>query len=90
MRRVDPPPIVPTFVPIPVRLIVASDGSVRNVHVIRATDEQRRGIEQAVGQWKFRPPTVDGRGAEIETGLVIEFTPEGHVRYPAGERVSRF
>lgn len=56
----------------------------KDVHVIHATVEQRNGIERALGQWKFKPPAMDGRAAEIETGLLIEFRPGGVVRYSGG------
>ena len=42
-------------------------------YMIRATVEQRTGIEAALRQWRFKPPTVDGRAIEIETGLLLEF-----------------
>ena len=86
MTRVDPPAIAP-FMPIPVRLIIGADGGVKHVNVIRATDDQRNAIETALGKWKFKPPeTQDSRG-DIETGLVVESTPEGHVKYSAGGRM---
>jgi len=86
LTRIDPPAIAP-FTPIPVRIIIGKDGTVTNVHVIRATLAQRNGIEAALGQWKFRPPEIDGRPAEIETGLLIEFTREGTVKYSPGDQV---
>jgi hypothetical protein len=58
---------------------------VKDVHVIRATAEQRRGIEAALAQWRFKPRQVDGRASEIETGLLIEFRPDG-VAYASGAR----
>jgi len=86
LSKVDPAPSGPTFTPIPVRIVVGQDGGVKHVHVIRASGEQRRGIEAALGQWKFRPPAIDGRATEVETGLLIEFRAEGAVAYLAGER----
>jgi hypothetical protein len=83
LTKVDPEAIGPTFVPIPIRIIISADGSMKHVHVIRATVEQRNSIEKALGQWKFKPPAMDGRAAEIETGLLIEFRPGGVVRYSA-------
>jgi hypothetical protein len=65
--------------------MIGADGAVKHVHVIRATVEQRGSIERALGQWKFRPHEMDGRAAEIETGLLIEFT-SGGVTYLAGDR----
>ncbi len=81
VRKVDPAAVVPTFVPIPVRIVVGSDGSVEHVHVIRATSGQRDSIERALGQWQFKPHEVDGRPTAIETGLLIKFTPTGGVSY---------
>jgi hypothetical protein len=86
LSKVDPAPSGPAFTPIPVRIVVGRDGGVRNVHVIRATREQRSGIEAALGQWKFKPPALDGRSTEIETGLLIEFRAGGAVAYLAGLR----
>jgi hypothetical protein len=84
LTKVNPELTGPTFVPIPIRIIISADGSVKDVHVIRATVEQRNSIERALGQWKFRPRETDGRADEVETGLLIEFRPGGIVRYSAG------
>jgi hypothetical protein len=84
LTRVNPEAIGPTFMPIPIRIIIGTDGSVNHVHVIRATIEQRNSIEKALGQWKFRPHEIGGRPAEIETGVLIEFKPGGVIRYSAG------
>ena len=73
VHKVEPLPAAPEFVPIPVRIIVGADGDVKYVHVIRATNDQRRSIEQAVYQWKFKPYEVNGRSSPVETGLVIKF-----------------
>jgi hypothetical protein len=69
IRQVAPTDIAPSPMPIPARIIIGRDGAVRHVHVIRATDAQRRGIEQALQQWTFKPHTVNGRAVEVETGL---------------------
>ena len=73
VHKVAPLPVGPKFVPIPVRIIVGADGDVKHVHVIHATDDQRRSIEEAVYQWKFRPYKVNGRPSPVETGLVFKF-----------------
>lgn len=86
VTKVDPAPGSPTFTPIPVRLVIRTDGSVKNVHVIRATPTQRDSIETALSQWKFRPYQINGLAAEIETGVVIEFRPAGTVAYLPGDR----
>jgi hypothetical protein len=73
LRKVSPAPVGPRFVPVPVRIIVGADGGVTNVHVIRATDDQRRSIETALYQWKFKPYMVGGRASAVETGLLLTF-----------------
>jgi hypothetical protein len=87
LTRIDPPAISPTFTPIPVRIVIGADGTVRHVHVIHATTAQRDGIETALGRWKFRPPILNGSTVEIETGLLLNFLPTGTVRYLLGNRI---
>jgi hypothetical protein len=74
LHKVDPLSVGPKFVPIPVRIIVGVDGSVKHVHAIRATDDQRRSIEDALYRWKLKPYEIDGRPSPVETGLVFKFT----------------
>jgi hypothetical protein len=71
IRKVAPTDIAPSPMPIPTRIIIGRDGAVRHVHVIRATNAQRKGIEQALQQWTFKPHTVNGRAVEVETGLAL-------------------
>jgi hypothetical protein len=71
IRKVALTDIAPSPMPIPARIIIGSDGAVRHVHVIRATDAQRKGIEQALRQWTFKPHTSNGRAVEVETGLAL-------------------
>jgi hypothetical protein len=74
VRKVAPTPAEPKFTSIPVRIIVGADGSVKHVHVIRATADQRRHIEEALYRWKLKPYEVGGHPSPIETGLVFKFT----------------
>lgn len=74
VRRVEPVPVGPKFMSIPVRIIVDTEGGVKHVHVIRASPEQRKSIEDALRQWKFKPYRLNERAVEIETGLVFRFT----------------
>ena len=76
LLRVEPAAVGPKFRPIPVRIVIDSEGSVKHVHVIHASDEQRSSIEQALRQWKLKPPRVDGKAVEIETGLIFRFASE--------------
>jgi hypothetical protein len=86
VTKVDPVATGPSFTPIPVRIVVGTDGSVEHVHVISATSGQRDSIESALGRWKFKPHEMDGRASAIETGLLIEFRPGGAVKYSTGNR----
>jgi hypothetical protein len=79
--KVDPTPTGPSFMPIPVRIIIGADGSVEHVHVIRSTGGQRESVEKALGQWTFKPNRTDRRAAEIETGLLLDFKPNGTTQY---------
>jgi hypothetical protein len=76
LQRVEPAVVGPRFTSIPVRIVIDQDGGVKHVHVIHGSDEQRKSIEEAVRRWKFKPPRVDGRAVEIETGLIFRFTSE--------------
>jgi hypothetical protein len=72
LQKVDPAIPGPAFTPIPVRIIAGADGKIKHMHVIRATAEQRKSIEQALAQWQFRPYETQGRAVEIETGLIFQ------------------
>jgi hypothetical protein len=73
LHRVEPEDAGSKTASIPVRIVVAKDGSVKHVHVIRATAAQRRNIEEALRQWKLKPYISQGRAVDIETGVTIRF-----------------
>jgi TonB family protein len=74
LRRVEPADAPgPRFAPIPVRIVIDGDGMVKHIHVIHSSQEQRKSIEEAVRQWKFKPPRVNGRAVEMETGVTFKF-----------------
>jgi Gram-negative bacterial TonB protein C-terminal len=75
VSRVEPEGVGAKAVSIPVRMIVATDGSVKHVHVIRASAAQRRNIEEAVRQWKFKPFAKQGHPVEVETGVMFNLKP---------------
>jgi hypothetical protein len=77
LSKVEPVIVGPARTPIPVRIIIGTDGGVKHVHVIRATTEQRKTIEAAVRQWKVRPYVLEGRAVEIETGLMFNSPQRG-------------
>jgi hypothetical protein len=82
LHKVTPVSVGPKFTPIPVRIIVGTDGSVKHVHVIRATTEQRRSIEEALYQWKLKPYEINGRPVPLETGLIFKFTGDSTAQSP--------
>ncbi len=71
VHRVEPADAGAKAATIPVRIVVAKDGSVKHVHVIRATTTQRRNIEEALRQWKLKPYQRQGRAVEVETGVMV-------------------
>jgi len=75
VSRVEPEGVGAKAVSIPVRMIVATDGSVKHVHVIRASATQRRNIEEAVRQWKFKSYVKQGHPVEVETGVMFNLKP---------------
>jgi hypothetical protein len=75
LQKIEPAPAGPRFLKIPVRIIIGADGKVKHVHVIRAFPGQRKSIEDALGQWLFKPYELNGHPAEVETGLLFEFKP---------------
>jgi hypothetical protein len=75
VHRVEPDDVGAKAVSIPVRMVVATDGSVKHVHVIRASAAQRRNIEEALRQWKFKSYVRQGRPVEVETGMTFNFKP---------------
>jgi hypothetical protein len=75
LRRIDPDPIGARAESIPVRVIVGTDGSVKHVHVIHASAVQRRNVEDAVRQWKFKPYVKEGHPVEVETGMMFNLKP---------------
>jgi hypothetical protein len=92
LHKVNPTAVGPEFVPIPVRVIADADGNVKHVHVIHATPEQRRSIEEALYQWKLKPYEIDGHPSPVETGLIFKFTAGSTVEVSggaAGEQMPR-
>ncbi len=75
LHRVEPNRIGARPESVPVRLIVATDGSVKHVHVIHASALQRRNVEEAVRQWKFKPYVKQGHPVEVETGMMLNLKP---------------
>jgi hypothetical protein len=72
VRKVQPAVEVSSSpTPIPVRIIIGSNGTVKHVHVIRATELLRKNIEDSLRQWTFKPHVIAGQAVEVETGLAF-------------------
>ena len=74
LHRVDPVQTGPRFTKVPVRIIIDKEGKVKHVHVINAFPEQARSVQDALAQWRFKPYLENGHPAEIETGVLFEFS----------------
>lgn len=77
LRRIEPVPVEPRGVNLPVRIIIGADGRVRHIHAISARPSQRQSIEQALSEWEFSPYLVAGHPTEVETGVLLKFKPAG-------------
>jgi hypothetical protein len=75
VRKVDPILADRRFNPIPVRIIIDTEGKVKHVHFLSAFPEQAKGITDALLQWRFKPYLRDGQPVEVETGIMFGRTP---------------
>jgi hypothetical protein len=83
VSRVEPTFTERRFNPIPVRIIIDREGTIRHIHFLRAFPEQAKAITDALGQWKFRPYVKDGHPIEVETGILFG---RGLVMSPSSRR----
>jgi hypothetical protein len=72
-HRVNPELTGPRYASVPVRLIVGANGKVAHVHTIAGFPEQKKSVAAALSQWEFKSYLVNGRPAEVETGVLFEF-----------------
>lgn len=54
-------------------LIVATDGNVRDVHVISGPHLLTDSCVEAVKKWRYRPTTLNGQPVEVETEVKCVF-----------------
>ena len=59
------------FNPIPVRVIIGTDGKVKHIHFISAFPDQARSVSEALLQWRFKPHEHNGQPVEVETGILF-------------------
>jgi hypothetical protein len=71
VERQDPILAEQRFNPIPVRIIIDTEGRVKHIHFLSAFPDQMKSITDAVSRWRFRPYRVKGRPVEVETGIMF-------------------
>lgn len=69
--RVDPVFTQHRFNPVPVRIIIDKQGKIKNIHFLSAFPDQAKAITDALMQWKFKRHLLNGRPAEVETGILF-------------------
>jgi len=77
LQRVEPVTGERRYNSVPVRVIIGTDGKVKHIHFIRAFPEQAKAISDALQQWRFKPYLVNGKPAEVETGISFGRVPRG-------------
>ncbi len=80
--RVDPIFTEHRFSPVPVRIIIDTQGKIKHIHFISAFPDQAKAISDALEQWKFKPYLRDGRPVEVETGILFGRVPHPVAPHP--------
>jgi len=57
------------------RVIIATDGTVKDVQLINGDDRLAPSAIAAVKQWKYKPMSVNGSPVEVETRVDVKFLP---------------
>jgi periplasmic protein TonB len=53
--------------------IIAKDGSIQSLNVVRGHPLLARAAEDAVRQWRYRPYYLNGEAVEVETFITVNF-----------------
>jgi hypothetical protein len=83
IARVDPVFTEHRFNPVPVRIVIDKEGSVKHIHFLSAFPDQAKAITDALRQWKFKRHLKDGQPVEVETGLMFGRAPYRTARQAA-------
>ncbi|HEX8817761.1 MAG TPA: energy transducer TonB [Terriglobales bacterium] len=59
--------------PVTLQAIVAKDGSVKTINTVSGDPQLAAAARQAVSQWQFKPYTQQGRPAEFQTNVTVNF-----------------
>jgi hypothetical protein len=84
IARVDPVFTERRFNPVPVRIIIDRQGKVKDIHLISAFPDQAKAITDALEQWRFKPYVIDGKPAEVETGILFGRNPHATASHRTG------
>jgi hypothetical protein len=71
ITRVDPIFAEHRFNPVPVRIIIDKNGTIKHIHFLSAFPDQVKAITDAFKAWRFRPYLKDGQAVEVETGIMF-------------------
>lgn len=71
LQRVDPVLTGRRFNRIPVRFVIDRYGKVKYIHVLSAFPDETKAITEALMRWEFRPYRLNGKPAEVETGIIF-------------------
>jgi hypothetical protein len=71
IARVDPFFTERRSNPVPVRIIIDTEGQVKHIHFLSAFPDQAKAIADVLKQWKFRPYRRNGQPVEVETGIMF-------------------
>jgi hypothetical protein len=71
IEREDPVFSAARFNPVPVRIVIDAQGTVKHIHFLSAFPDQAKSIADALSQWQFKPLIVGGQPVEVETGLMF-------------------
>jgi len=56
------------------RAIIATDGTIQSLQVVRGDPLFYQSALDAVGQWRYRPTILNGQPVEIDTYITVEYT----------------
>jgi protein TonB len=79
VRRVEPIyPILPKQIGrsghVELRAIIATDGTIQSLQVVRGDPLFYQSALDAVRQWRYRPTVLNGQPVEIDTYITVEYT----------------
>jgi len=71
IERADPILTQHRFNPVPVRVIIDTEGKIKHAHVLSGFPDQSKSIMEVLQHWKFKPFLHEGQPVEVETGILF-------------------